>query len=128
MKTTTASVKRFINDVFGNNNNHEFRRDIGIDGRMIMSKHSVQVYYMVNPKRITIKMPSFSVPYFTEDRKHIGEMPQQVITFEPNLKDIAEATAEARQQFKDCCFSDYIGKIIDIGVKAYETRYGTIRN
>lgn len=121
------NIRRYIEDVFGNNDSYEFRRDIGIDNKFI-PKNSIQATYMINPKRITIRMPYFSTPYYIEDSNYIGEAAQSIITFEPKLSAIAAASAAATEHYSHCSFAPYINKIIDIGVKCYERRYGTIRN
>lgn len=123
-----TTTMRFIKDIFGVSDSHTFSRDIGIDGRNVFVRESVHVTYIVNPNRITIKLPAFGTPAYDDDSNYLGEIPQYIVTFEPKVSEIAAATAAAKKRYPNSCFSAYINKIIDVGVRSYERYYGTIRN
>ena len=118
---------RYIKDIFGVGDSHTFSRDIGIDGRMI-ARESVHVTYIINAKRITIKLPAFGTPAYDGDSNYMGEIPQYIVTFEPKFSEISAATAEVKKRYPNSCFGNYINKIIDVGIRNYERYYGTIRN
>jgi hypothetical protein len=107
-----------LNDVYGNGC-QDFMKTIRCNGS------SVSIHYIINPNRITIFLPAYSVP---EVDGYIGYRRQDCISFRPERKEIIGAIKAAKATYgKDYFFGGYVNKIIDISIKTYEHHYGTIR-
>jgi len=111
-------MRKTINDVY-DANGKDFIKTFRVNGK------AFDVHYMINPNRITIWLPAFSV---VEVDGYLGSRSQDCISFRPERKEIIGAIKAAKATYaKDYLFGGNINKIIDIAIKTYEHHYGTIR-